>query len=155
MGCDIHVFAERRDELGNWVHVPMPNGTFEHRNYGLFGWLADVRNYSAVPPISTPRGLPNDVGRYVKAEYDEWSVDAHTPSWLFVSELTSFDYDSTVEDRRYTKRISENFYDGGATCEPGQGKTITYREFFGDGFFRDLEALRDSGAERIVFWFDN
>lgn len=44
---------------------------------------------------------------------------------------------------------------GAATAEPGQGKMTTYREFLGEGFFRDLDELKKIGAERIVFGFDS
>lgn len=153
MGCDIHCYAERQDELGKWAFVPVH--PFGYRDYGLFGWLADVRNYSAVPPIANPRGLPFDVSSHVSEEFGRWGVDSHDLSWLTTQELLAFDYDATFEDRRYTKQISENFFDGGATCEPRLGKITTYREFLGQPFFDDLERLRESGAERIVFWFDS
>ena len=36
---------------------------------------------------------------------------------------------------------------------PGEGKFMTYREFFGENFFKDLKSLKYKGAERIVFGF--
>lgn len=153
MGCDIHSFAEKR--VGErFVALPKFE-PFEERTYGTFAFLADVRNYSGVTPIAAPRGFPDDASDTAKLSYESWGVDAHTPSWLSVAELLSFDYSAVMEDRRYTRQEGPNSFNGGATCEPGQGKRMTWREFLGDSFFNDLEELRDLGAERIVFWFDN
>lgn len=66
MGTDIHaVFQVKKD--GEWVDIP--SEFQEHRNYGLFGWLADVRNGRGfagvllgqpVVPLQKARGLPCD-----------------------------------------------------------------------------------------------
>lgn len=146
MGCDIHLIAQRR-EGDTWVRVDV--AAFEDRTYGRFGFLAGVRNYSAVTPIAEPRGLPagfTDDG-------DE--LGDHSFSWLTIAELSAFDYGQLMEDRRYTEQVSPGYWNGGATCEPGKGKTMTYREFLGDGYFEDLAELVAAGAERIVFGFDS
>jgi hypothetical protein len=147
MGCDIHSIAEKRVN-GKWEQLPF--APFDWRGYGMFGFLADVRNYSAVPPISKPRGLPDD---FTREEDDD--LGDHSFSWLSVEELLAFDYDAVVEDRRYTRQEGPNYFNGGATAEPGQGKMMTWREFLGEGFFGDLEKLKEMGAERIVFGFDS
>ena len=153
MGCDIHAFAEK--QAGErWIRV-RGISPFDWRSYGLFGFLADIRNYSAVPPIAPRRELPRDVSEAVQDEYERWSGDAHSATWLSVAELLVFDYDQEFEDRRYTRQEGPNFFNGGATCEPGQGKKTTYREFLGPAFFKDLDKLKEAGAERVVFWFDN
>jgi hypothetical protein len=123
------------------------NGPFEHQYYGVFGWLADVRNYAAIPPISEARGLPTDVSVDVSTEHAN-GCDAFCASWLTVDELLTFDYDQRVEDRRG---------DGGTTVPPGEGETTSLRDFLGDPFFRDLDVLRalsEKQPTRIVFWFD-
>ena len=154
MGCDIHVCAERRDG-DRWVHVPMEAEPFSNRNYRVFGFLANVRNYSVVPPIAMPRGFPEDASEDARKDYTHWDWDAHTPSWLTVEELTNYDYDQTIEDRRYIRQEGPNYFNGAATCEPGDGERMPLREFLGEQFFSDLTALKESGAERVVFWFDN
>ena len=106
MGCDIHSRAEQRDENGKWqVIAGFP--PFDWRDYGMYGFLAGVRNYSAVPPISQPRGLPSDAPEV--DEDDGWLGD-HSYSWLSVEELTTFDYDAAVEDCRVTRQIGPNFW---------------------------------------------
>lgn len=158
MGCDIHSYAERRVD-GQWVFFDDPQfgtteypdmGPFEWRNYSVFAFLADVRNYSDIVPISPRRGLPGDVSAHVKDEYEMWAGDAHSCSWLSVKELVEFNYDQVMEDRRV---MIDG--DGGRTAEPGGGETMTYRQFLRDGFFDDLKILTKIGAERVVFWFDN
>ena len=150
MGCDIHSRAEKR-ENGKWTVIP-GLAPFDWRSYGMYGFLANVRNYSAVPPISEPRGLPDDAPP--EDEDNGWLGD-HSYSWLSLDELNAFDYDAQVEDRRYTRQEGPNYWNGAATAEPGQGKMMTWREFLGEAFFDDLKKLKDAGAERIVFGFDS
>ena len=159
MGCDIHIWAERKTSYGHkavtdtkFTDGPAP---FDWRSYGMFGFLAGVRNYSDVPPISEPRGFPDDMSPEAVDELDAWDTDAHTPSWLTVEELAAFDYDQPVEDRRITVQVAPNAWNGAGTAEPGGGKMTTWREFLGKAFMDDLEKLKASGADRIVFWFDN
>lgn len=153
MGCDIHCHAEQRD--GNrWTRLRIPE-PFDWRSYGLFGFLAGVRNYSEVPVLRLARGFPKDASGPVYDDYTEWAGDAHTPSWLTLKELSDFDYDATFEDRRVTRQVAANAWDGGCTAEPGGGEQTTYRKFLGPKFFTELERLKEAGADRIVFWFDN
>lgn len=150
MGCDIHTITQRRAD-GVWKNLPVT--PFDWRSYGMFAFLAGVRNYSDIRPISMPRGLPEDFdnGEDGEGEY----VGDHSFSWLTLKELLDFDYDQPVEDRRVTVQTGPNSWDGGATAEPGGGKMTTYRTFLGQGFFDDLELLRKVEAERIVFGFDS
>lgn len=148
MGCDIHAYAERKTNRG-WEPVG-DLSPFDWRSYGLFGFLAGVRNYSAIPPIAEKRGFPDDAGNEVREEYKSWECDAHSASWLSMTELEAFDYDAPMEDRRVMRDGN-----GGCTCEPGEGEKTTFRAFLGPAFFEELEKLKAAGADRIVFWFDN
>lgn len=164
MGCDIHLWYERKTN-DSWQDVSVPvdewkAGPLDHRSYATFGFLADVRNYSAITPICEPRGWPTDF-KHTKPdreEYDPWYRDDegymfdeyHSHSWLSIKELLDYDYDQIVEDRRVTRNGN-----GGVTCDPGEGKQETLREFLGEGFFQDLQTLHECGVERIVFAFDN
>lgn len=193
MGCDIHCFAEVR-KYGNiigernagefeydWVKIEEPSKEnpkynwepFGWRSYGIFGFLADVRNYSCVPCIVEPRGLPNDSNYLNKAaEYNFWNGEGrvtikseveedpnyHTLSHIYLSELIAFDYEQTFEDRRFTKQVAPNVFYGGETCEVGEGNIITFRDFLGTHFFDEIERLKEYGEPkdvRIIFWFDN
>lgn len=154
MGCDIHVHCERKNADNTWAPVKVP-GLFPNRDYKLFGFLANVRNYSGTPPISKPRGVPTNASPKVQKDFAGWGMDAHSATWLSVDELQAFNYEALTEDRRYTRQISPRCSDGGCTCAPGEGTKITFREFLGEGFFNELQKLRDYQVDRIVFWFDN
>ena len=151
MGCDIHCYAERKNGK---KYQKIKLDVLGERSYGTFGFLAGVRNYSDVAPIAERRGFPDDASSPVRGSYEGWGSDAHSPSWLTVEELLAFDYDKPIEDRRVTRQTSWGL-DGGCTAEPGGGRMTTFRDFLGDWFFKDLQKLRDAGADRIVFWFDN
>jgi hypothetical protein len=157
MGCDIHTYIEVQDGTGQWRHAP-GDELFGRRSYGVFGFLADVRNYSAVTPIAEPRGLPEDVSFGVTHEHAEWEGDAHTESWLSARELVDFDYEQEMNDRRITRQTGPNSWNGGITGEPEEGTVMPYREFLGQAFLDDvakLASLGDPDHVRLVFWFDN
>lgn len=160
MGCDIHLVTQvRRD--GKWVDAPIEKEPFNYRSYGLFGFLADVRNYSEVPPISKPKGLPEDF----KTPVDDWfEIDnpySHSHSWLTLKELVEYNYDQVFWDKRVTRQTGPNSWDGAATAMPGEGQHLTVREFLGEQFWDDLTGLLaleecyNPEDIRIVFCFDN
>jgi len=161
MGTDISVFLEVRDSQGTWqpakAEFPDGGGTtsapFTWRSYGLFGFLADVRNYSHVPPICQPRGLPDDAG----VEATKEAEDAGYPcSWLSLADLDAVDYDLKFWDRRVTKEIRPGVFDCAAIADEGEGEQTTLREFLGTCFFDHLAIMRTLGKPqdvRIIFWF--
>lgn len=147
MGCDIHTVAQRR-EGDRWIDLGF--APFDYRSYGMFGFLANVRNYSAVTPISEPRGLPEDF------DDEAHGFDSnHSCSWLAVQELTEVDYDQVIEDRRCAVKLADKVTSYGGTCEAGKGERVTLKIFLGEAFFRDLAMLQELGAERVVFSFDS
>lgn len=152
MGADIHYKVEVKNKTsGAFEVVDMTLESFENRWYGLFGWLADVRNYSELKPIAAHRGKPEDSSLEVKRWHsDDW--DFHSWSWVGIPELISVNYEEIIEDRRCT--IGSN---GGATAPEGQGQKMPLREFLDyNGYFTDLERLRALPSEsRIVFCFDS
>lgn len=174
MGCDIHSRAEVRKD-GKWEQVgyvfPLDdfdrdyykrefgNEPFTNRSYGLFAFLAGVRNYSGIEPISEPKGMPEDASLSVRVEAEDDALHSH--SWLTLAELLAVDYDKEIWDRRYTKQTGPNFWDGGATAELHEtelGTRETLREFLGERYFQTLEVLKGLGLMhdvRVVFWFDN
>jgi hypothetical protein len=181
MGADIHLFTEVRKN-GKWQKADIDEA-FGWRSYGLFGFFADVRNYSHVPQLADPKGLPNDSEylntpldepqRYIYGGYDngtaytkkgeiECDMNYHSLSWFTLKELMDFDYDQTFEDRRTIKTTvysnGSKLIDGRAEVEPGQGTKITFREFLGSHYFdqiTDLQSLGQPEDIRIIFWFDN
>jgi hypothetical protein len=116
MGCDIHMYVERKVG-GVWQQVSEEEGVrhpywqesmneeskkhFERkcwdpgRNYALFGLLAGIRS-TIFSPFIMPRGIPEDLSEGVAAIWKEWDGDGHTPSFLTLPELLSFQ--DTIED---------------------------------------------------------
>ncbi|WP_457091134.1 hypothetical protein [Microvirga sp. P5_D2] len=125
-----------------------------HRDYRIFAFLADVRNDEGVPPIAQPRDLPDDTSDGVAAGFRRCD-DAHSVSWLSISELLDYDYDRivTVEERRAAMAVHSK-YRGSAVMAEEVG-VMAVRELLGEDFFDELQELKTCGVERIVFWFDN
>jgi len=174
MGCDIHSYVEvkhngiwtqvhKKFPLSNWekelYHRDFGDRPFNYRHYGLFGWLADVRNYSGVKSLAPRRGLPADVSSEVYKIAQEYGPDGHSHSWIRLQELLEVDYNEIIWDRRVTRQITPNFSDGRCTTDnPKEGKRLPLRKFLGSSFFKALEVLETVGEPenvRIVFWFDN
>lgn len=149
MGTDVTTACEYQREDGVWVEaLSFGYEPFSARCYGVFAFLAGVRNYSGINPIVEPRGKPEDYGAATDMDYYNYGKTDPT-TWLFVSELEAFNYDAEMEDRRVT--IGGN---GGCTCAVGEGVKMTWREFLGESFFVDLERLVADRIDRVVFWFD-
>lgn len=177
MGADIHSFAEVRKN-GKWVRVEKPvfkegKEPFGVRSYAVFGFLADVRNYSCCAPISEPKGLPED-SEYLNAftandgwgnlrqEMAEFQDFYHSCSHLTLKELLDFDYEQEFWDRRISRTTTYPngavVTDGACLAEEGEGETVTYRNHLGSWYFEDLETLKKLGAPedvRVVFGFDS
>lgn len=154
MGCDIHTFVEVR-KCRAWELLDV--SIWDFRNYRVFGILADVRNYSAIPPISKPRGWPDDSSI---PDQELWENDCcHSHSYYLLDELLNFDWDRPTEDRRCDVEIRPGVIDSGATCEPGKEVATTYREMMSPQFFEDLKTLKamvdDPRDLRILFCFDS
>lgn len=59
MGCDIHLFVERRLKGSNdRFQSTAFSGAFSDRSYLMFAFLSDVRNYDNIKHLPL-RGLPN------------------------------------------------------------------------------------------------
>ena len=106
MGCDIHVMTECRLSVkgekrwincDNWRYNRYYGDENERmmelveiygsRNYELFSFLADVRNYGKNPSFGFDRGFPDDASFATAQEYEAWGMDAHTPGYATLSEL--------------------------------------------------------------------
>jgi len=150
MGCDIHCYIEVNvepfEEAGykQWnLFVDPRKPIFDGRSYSIFGFLANVRNYSQSPVISQPKGLPRDLSFDVIGIREYTGLDGHSDSFLTLKELLDYDYDQVIWNRRIE----------------GEGTYESLREFLGQWYFDQLDYLKtlddDPENVRIVFWFDN
>jgi len=95
MGCDIHLYVERRQEDGSWALVSGDEGDFYNgRNYDVFAIFAGVRNRGGWNPISEPRGVPPDASpgylEIINGYCSHYFVHSH--SYLTYSDLTGYDW---------------------------------------------------------------
>lgn len=124
MGCDIHLYVEKRVD-GNWrtadkwsddkyeegrKEVAYDDRFYSGRNYDLFSILANVRNgrgFAGVKtgegfvPISEPRGVPDDACEEYKREAELWGCDGHSHSYLTLQEILSCDWTQTTQHQGY------------------------------------------------------
>lgn len=127
MGCDIHIVGQYRPPYREgWREIDVE--PLELRNYTIFGWLANVREYTNTA-IAASRGLPSDlrypgddsgptVGRLRYADYGF--------SWASWEELVaSKDY---IDDRY-------------GSIQDFQKRIQALIDFYGEG--------------RLIFGFDN
>lgn len=162
MGCDIHLYTEKKGNNGKWLcvdhfkltqfydeplehadsyeHIPI----FDGRDYALFATLANVRNNGNITPISEPGGLPDGLSSFVKKEADDWGWDAHSHSWFTARELFMHKANSPNSETGYlVDSIKQRM------CE----------EFRIWSFYSAEEKeemlWNNSDDFRIVFWFDN
>lgn len=168
MGTDINVILEVRKDDGKWYEPESYNVPgydfadnlgystfpFNYRSYGLFGFLANIRNMHDIPPITDHRGLPEDSVWLVSQTSDNnWFSETNRQyvldgyyghTWVTLKELLDFNYDQVFEDRRSKNVLSS-------------GNMTTIREFLGDFFFLQLEALQTFGKPedvRLIMYFD-
>lgn len=153
MGTDIYCRVEQQIDVLYWEEVRFDPPIFDWRSYRLFGWLADVRNYSCVGPLVPQRGYPE--GFVNKSDY------GYCPTWYLLSELLAVDYNQTVEDRRTTLREG-NIINCAHITEKGNGICEPLKKFLGEGYFADLGRLVERAKVincptdkiRLVLWFD-
>lgn len=178
MGCDIHLFGERRvdgkwESVDEWVtedfagyiytSVKRDARLYDGRNYDLFAILANVRNgygFAGVLtgtgfiPISEPRGLPTDVSPEVKANSMDWGGDGHSHSWLTLRELLDYDWNQTtmkvgvVDVERYIGN-REGPYDN--YCGWISGPSVNVMPVDKAQLMSDDE-LRDAASHVQVLW---
>lgn len=122
MGTDIHLSIEYKKNDDWFLYA---RDVEAPRRYDIFNCLAGVRDTTA--KHIAPRGLPKNVSYEVGASFERWGVDAHTASYLSLSELQDVISDLIADDFFYALIIN--------IMEQIEGK-FRYKT-------------------RVVFWFDN
>ena len=182
MGCDIHIFTERKDENGFWesvdFYIPCKGFRlvefYHDRNYELFNALAGVRGEGR---RDVAKGFPDDASETVRKEHGD-DDDYHSPSYLNLKELKALS-EEYVDGVKRNGMVSPEAYNrliGGeeptSWCKATGDRSWKYAEWHSgdnplDYIMEKLEmflSLRywdyerpeaDSEDFRVVFWFDN
>lgn len=169
MGCDIHVFVERKNEEGKWVAVEGPNpyyGKWDNetplvlegwlyngRNYALFGLLAGVRN-ETIKPISEQKGIPEDASDEWR-EYTEDDCDLHSHSYYTLKELEEAEIPETYKEGGMVSPEAYNAYKENGTLPQtwcgwtsrGKWKKLSWEQpvddMIGDSINNMIKGMRD------------
>lgn len=198
MGCDIHLMTERLRAINDqkkWVNIDhfkinpyygeegeselniVP--IYNNRNYNLFSFLANVRNYNDNNFICEPKGIPKDASEVTKKEAESWGSDGHSHSYFTLQELKQFLVENPVQKYQgYMTPKDAELVDKGempnSWWESGNVPNQVHREWEyknnvlddllaeiekrkKDEFwiFSDEEKPEFDNQIRIVFWFDN
>lgn len=120
MGCDIHCYLERKDELQDKPHYWSFGGCINPgRNYVLFTVLAGVRDYGDGPrPLFQPRGIAphlgwnasDDLGLYVtmdekQAEQEGWTTLERAARWVQQGKSKWMDYDKVLASNDFPAHV--------------------------------------------------
>jgi len=95
MGCDIHLYFEKRNELGIWEEIKFDEKLIPNdRDYWLFSFLADVRNYRdpKILPQFPNRGFPNDSSIPENDTKDFWIGD-HSFTYAYLDEILNLNWE--------------------------------------------------------------
>ncbi|AEJ81561.1 gp042 [Erwinia phage vB_EamP-S6] len=163
MGCDIHLYRERRIN-GEWetdttreceseeAEAEDPYYSYESgmgyygRSYVLFAALSGVRSYSAmaIAPPAEDRGFPEDACDIHKWCSEQWDADGHSHGWLDMAEL------DTLIEQYFQAPV---LHDGDAQrFEHAHANLVELRDQANTGdYFKGLEP-EDC---RILFFYDN
>lgn len=102
MGCDIHIYTERRLPDGTWESLDSAEEIIEDngdtyydiahkisvsRNYTLFGLIAKGVRCEFDVSLEQKGGFPHDSSQLSIDEMHRWDSDGHSASWLTLEEI--------------------------------------------------------------------
>ena len=124
MGCDIHVFLEKKVN-NNWLFITnfKRNQATEGRNYERFAALAGVRGEGPAA-----RGLPVNVSESVKYLTD--GLDYHSHSWLNLKIAAAIFLATAHEELTEYKQKHPEDHFFGVDIGPAYGDAADYRVIF-------------------------
>lgn len=137
MGCNSHLSVEVREPERHYMNgwetyaLDLP----ESRNYSMYTFMAGVRGDEG-DAIAQPRDIPQDVSTHVKAWWQRWDGDGHTPSYLSSEEFR--------EVIRLYKKSPDN-----------KGYGLAKEWLALSEVLNGLEKVYGKENVRVVFFFDN
>lgn len=165
MGCDIHMVAERKVN-GEWATVQnfslvsdkglvdkfgRHGQTFyraELRNYEYFGALTKgtVRGREDPDGLGCfPRGFPDDASILANAMWQDWGLDAHSPSWMYADEYAQIYMKYIMDEEETTKYVTDRMNHG----------VSVWRQIFEEHLNIGVHEGAVPEDFRVIFWFDN
>lgn len=183
MGCDIHMFAEKKKN-GKWKQMReefrqdawggdgkyYSDHPYEGRNYELFALLADVRNRDGIKPFSEPKGIPEDASDSYREIVEDWSCDGHSHSFFTLAELIKFNSSELSAQEVFdTSVIISKDNEGNTTSTAAWTNAehhgqVGSRKLFStfkdeknpiDTIIEQFKYEEDMNNVRVVFFFDN
>lgn len=133
----MHCFVELYKE-GKW-HYLRNEYLFCENAYIYAPLFLNVRNYMAMPYISKPRGLPNDITPEILAEVNSL-IEPHGLSWLGCVDLNNFNYNLLLINSSMT--TPEPNYNYRLLTQP---TNIKLRYLLGEVYFKQLNKLNELG----------
>lgn len=176
MGCDIHLYVERKLGSGNWACVrDMSCGVnvksfarrqtikdpfaleegfgyyrswlLRQRNYHMFALLAGVRGEGP-----EPRGLPEDVSELVEEQAQRWGNDGYSHSWATAQEFMSAWLDAGGGFAGENEEAVSPYHQTALA----DGMKMAVLSFLWDMCSIDTDMDNVNPEDyRFVFWFDN
>lgn len=95
MGCDIHFLVQTKRKNREWKNEEIIEDSWCRRNYELFAILADIRNYYDIKPICTAKGLPLDLSKEDREDFEARN-NAHSFSYHSLKDIKEYDWDQIV-----------------------------------------------------------
>jgi hypothetical protein len=132
-----------------------------HRDYELFGVLAEVRN--SVDNDAEPKGLPDDVSETIKSESDRWDCDGHSHSYSSLEEFKDALKKCDLFKVRGVEPIAFYYHYDDVTKHYGYANILAYCKSQIKKFKIELEAekyllgqnINTEVQCRLVYFFDN
>lgn len=132
MGCDIHVYVERKiNDEWHMIHAVDREAKADKRDYAFFASLCGVRGEGP-----EPKGLPPDVSPATQYHADTWA-DGHSHSWETYTEF--------IDKKLVLMKLR------GESEKSGHSRG--YYEYIILGC--ELASSETADLFRVVFWFDN
>jgi hypothetical protein len=165
MGCDIHVYIEKRLKVDDpWQmdenHFLNEEGSLERvsatsRDYRLFGILAGVRGSVYK---HEPYGLPADCTLEIRKEADQ--SDWHNHSWLTLSQFKEclIDADYNLSGSESTEAFYDYWTRDRESLPEDYIPIVNYCEQWIANEKAEAMLLNRSDVNpevRLIFWFDN
>lgn len=175
-GKGLALFGDKNIRIEDITFENVPDEFDLCRNYRLFSFLADVRgDVKPIRPLdelmaqtrafidwcqesyrtgsSLPESHPSTQFSFYCGENrfdDVFDIGDHSRVVHTVNTLSNFDYDQIAEREDYEKRNQT-----GETVYYRDLGGLTYREIFGEQYFKFLEYARRENWHFVIFGFDS